>query len=71
MSWGWSIRLALASLMIGLGLTIIGRSLWLAFVQGIALSALFLPLGVGIFMVAHGIGRWRMWIRMDRPKRTG
>ncbi|MFN3928931.1 MAG: hypothetical protein ACK4OK_04785 [Thermoflexus sp.] len=62
----WGFRLALATLMIGLGFVIIGRSLWIVFTQGLALSTLFLPIGVGILMIALGISRWRDWIRGKR-----
>lgn len=59
----WGFRLALATLMIGLGFVIIGRSLWIVLAQNLALSTLFLPIGVGILMIALGISRWRTWIR--------
>lgn len=62
----WGFRLALATLMIGLGFVIIGRSLWIVLAQGLALSALFLPMGVGVLMIALGISRWRDWIRGRR-----
>jgi len=62
-------RLALATLMIGLGLTIIGRVLWLALAQGLALSSLFLPIAVGVLMVGLGAGRWRLWLRLHRAGR--
>ncbi len=69
MSPGWAFRLVLATLMIVLGLTIIGRSLWVAWAQGLALSSLLLPLVVGGLMMALGASRWRSWIDAHRSGR--
>lgn len=59
-------RLVLATLMIALGVMIIGRSFWLVLTQGLALSSLFLPVVVGILMMALGVRRWRSWIDIHR-----
>ncbi len=69
MSPAWVFHLVLATLMIVLGVVIIGRSLWLVLGQGLALSSLFLPATVGILMMALGIQRWRSWIDIHRSGR--
>lgn len=68
MTAGWALRLILASLMIGLGAIIAGRSLWLALAHGVALPALVQPVGVGLLMIALGVSRWRLWARMHRTR---
>ena len=62
-------RLVLATLMIALGWVIIGRSLWLVLTQGLAFSSLFLPVVVGILMIALGIHRWRSWLEIHRDRK--
>lgn len=66
MSLVWVFRLVLATLMIALGLMIIGRSFWLVLAQGLSLSSLFLPVVVGILMMALGVRRWRSWMDSHR-----
>ncbi len=68
MTPGWALRLILASLMIALGAIIMGRSLWLALAQGVALLALVQPIGVGLLMIALGVSRWRLWVRTHRAR---
>ncbi|MCS7250920.1 MAG: hypothetical protein RMK32_02185 [Anaerolineae bacterium] len=67
MSPRWAFRLILATMMIALGLVIIGRSLWLVISQGLAPLSLLFPVIVGILMTALGVRRWRSWIDLRRP----
>ncbi|WP_376789604.1 hypothetical protein [Thermoflexus sp.] len=62
-------RLVLATLMIALGLVIMGRSLWLVLAQGLAVSSVFLPVIVGVLMAALGAHRWRSWLEIHRYRK--
>lgn len=60
-SWLVSLRLGLATVILLLGLVIIGRSLWFVIGHGLGASALVQPLVVGGLMITLGLSRWRAW----------
>jgi len=60
-SWWVPLRLGLATVILLLGLLIIGRSLWFVIGHGLDASTLVQPLVVGGLMITLGLSRWRAW----------
>jgi NADH:ubiquinone oxidoreductase subunit 6 (subunit J) len=59
-------RLASGTILIILGVLIIGRSLWVVLERGMGWSALMLPILVGGLMIGMGVQRWRAWWAMRK-----